>query len=270
MLVIRHIFAGIFAVFLGASATVVMAQTRSGFEGIWSNTFTLPEDPGWLAVDYMCLFGCTAWEYEYFGNLLDDPANDDRSLDELMATSIRPRQQQFLSVLTPAAREQIESRTLVDQFEDICTPYGYFAMTISVLPLQITQQEGRILLTYETHNTQRVAYLRDSATPAPQEPTRLGHSVAYYEGDELVIETTGVMASPFYIGRARGIKHSDRLTGVERYSISDDGRQLDMFVSFEDPEVLTAPWVWFKKWRIAPDLELEHHEYDCSFVPGQR
>ena len=267
---LRHALAGIVSVAVGACAAVAVAQTRSGFEGMWSTTFTLSEDPGWLAEDFFCFFGCTASEYEYMGNLLDDPANDERSLIELSGESAEHGRQEFLSLLEPAVREEIESRTLVDQLEDICTPYGFFAMTISVLPLQISQEEGRILLTYETHNTQRVAYLRDSAPPPPDEPTRLGHSVAYYEGDELVIETTGVRASPFYVSKAYGIKHSDRLTGVERYSLGDGGRELEMFVSIEDPEVLAAPWVWVKKWRIAPDLELEHHEYDCSFVPGQR
>lgn len=264
----RHLLAVVIAVAL--AACTAMAQTRSGFEGIWSTTFTLADDPGWLAEDFFCFFGCTASEYAYMGDLLDDPSNDERSLIELSAVSAEHGRREFLSLLTPAMREEIESRTLIDQLEDICTRYGYFAMTISVLPLQITREEDRILLTYETHNTQRVAWLRDSAPLPPDEPTRLGHSVAYFDGDELVIETTGVQSSPFYVSKAYGIKHSDRLTGVERYSLSDGGRQLEMFVSIEDPEVLTAPWVWTKKWRIAPHLELEHHEYDCSFVPGQR
>lgn len=266
----RHGFAGFLALLLGTFTAVANAQTRPDFEGMWSTTFTLSEDPGWLAEDFFCFFGCTASEYEHLGNLLDDPANDDRSLIELSAVSAAHGQQEFLNLLTPTMRAEVDSRTIVDQLEDICTRYGYFATTISVLPLEIVQEHDRILLTYETHNTQRVAWFRDSAPSPPGEPTRLGHSVAYYEGDELVIETTGVRGGPFFVSKAYGIKHSDRLTGVERYRVSDDGRQLEMSIAIEDPEVLTAPWVWVKKWRIAPELELEHHEYDCSFTPGQR
>ncbi len=261
---------GLIAIVLACCAANAVAQDRPRFEGTWSTTATLRDDPGWLTEDYFCFFGCTAVEYEHFGNLLDDPANDDRPLSELSEEAGEQGRLAFRSLLTPEAERLIQPRTLADQLEDICTPYGYFGISISVMPLRIAEEEDRLIFDYETHNSRRIVYLRGSAPTPPDVPGHFGHSVAYYDGDTLVIETIGVAAAPFYVSEGFGLKHSDRLTGVERYSLSDGGRQLDMIFSVEDPDVLTEPWVWVKKWRNAPDLELLPHEYDCSFIPGQR
>jgi hypothetical protein len=143
-------------------------------------------------------------------------------------------------------------------------------MAVSVMPLRITDEGDRLLFAYETHDTTRTVYKRDSAPPPPSAPSRLGYSVAHYEGDDLVVETSGVESAPFFVSMAQGLRHSDQLRTIERYMLNENGRTLDMVMTVTDPQVLKDPWVWVKKWRLAPQLELVHHEYDCSFVPGQR
>jgi len=246
------------------------AQSRPSFEGTWSTTATLPDDPGWITEDYFCFFGCTVNQIAYFGELLDDPANDDRPLGALAGEASQVGDEDFLRALTPAVKAEMEGRTIVNNLEDICTEYGHFGITVSVMPLRITEQDDHLEFFYETHDTQRIVYWEDSAPPPPDEPTHLGYSVARIEGDALVVETSHIREAPFYVSQARGLKHSDQVSGVERYTLSDDGRQLDMVFTVEDPEVLATPLMWDKKWRLANDLELVHHEYDCSFTPGQR
>ena len=248
----------------------VAAQSRSDFEGTWSTSVTLPDDPGWVTEDYFCFWGCTVNEIEHFGDMLDDPANDNRPLQELSAEASRVGSEDFLNALTPSARADMEGRTIVNSLEDICSEYGYFAISVSVMPLRITAHDDHLELFYETHDSQRIIYWQDSAPPPPDENLHFGYSVARIEGDALVIETSHVGVAPFFVGQARGLKYSDQLTGVERYTLSDGGRQLDMIFTIQDPEVLATPLMWDKKWRRANDLELVHHEYDCSFTPGQR
>ena len=261
---------------VAASAMIVVftgsagAQSRPSFDGTWHTTATLPDDPGWVTEDYFCFFGCTVRQIEYFGELLDDPANDDRPLGALSAEASDVGDEDFLNALTPTVRAERERRTIVDNLEDICTQYGYFGITVSVMPLRITEYEDHLEFFYETHDSQRTIYWEDSAPPPPDEPTHFGYSVARIEDGALVIETSHVAAAPFYVGQALGLKHSDQLTGVERYVLSDDGRQLDMVYTVQDPEVLTTPLMWDKKWRLSNDVGLVHHEYDCSFTPGQR
>ena len=246
-------------------AVTVATQACSRFEGTWSTSVTLPDDPGWVTEDYFCFWGCTVNQIEHFGDLLDDPANDDRPLEELSAEASRVGSEDFLNALTPSARADMEGRTIVNNLDDICSEYGYFAISVSVMPLRITEHDDRLEFFYETHDSQRTIYWEGSAPPPPDEPTHFGYSVARMEGDALVIETSHVG-----VGQALGLKHSDQLTGVERYVLSDNGRQLDMIFTIQDPEVLATPLTWDKKWRRANDLELVHHEYDCSFTPGQR
>ena len=248
----------------------VAAQSRADFEGTWSTSVTLPDDPAWLSEDYYCFWGCTVNQIQRMGEMFDDPANDDRSLEEIFAESDRIGDSDFRNALIPAVRADWDSRTIENNLDDICTPYGYFAISVSVMPLRITAHDDHLEFFYETHDSQRIIHWADSAPPPPDEHLHFGYSLARIEDGALVIETSHVGVAPFYVVQALGLKHSDQLTGVERYTLSDGGRQLDMVLTIQDPEVLAAPLMWYKKWRRADDLALVHHEYDCSFVPGQR
>lgn len=252
------------------AAAPVAAQTPADFEGVWSTTLTLPDDPGWVTEDYFCFWGCTVDQIAHFGALLDDPANDERPLGELSGEASRVGAQDFRNALVPSVQAEWDSRTIVDNLEDICTRYGYFAISVSVMPLRITVHDDHLELFYETHDSQRIIHWADSAPPPPDEHLHFGYSLARIEDGALVIETSHVNANPFYVGQALGLKHSDQLTGVERYVLSDDGKQLNMVLTIQDSEVLASPLMWDKKWRRADDLALVHHEYDCSFIPGQR
>jgi len=260
------------ALYLALSATGewAAAQSRPSFAGTWSTTTTLNEDPAWLTEDYFCFFGCTQVEISHLTALLDDPANDERPLPVLRAEAAAVGSREFMSLLTEKARTVVEGRTLVDTLGEICTRYGHFGMTVSVMPLRISEAGDQLVFDYETHDTRRIVHMEGTAPPRPEEPSRLGHSVAHYDGDALVIETTGVEEAPFYVSMALGLRHSDQLRTSERYTLSDGGRTLDMVYTVTDPAVLQGEWVWVKKWRLAPELELQHHEYDCSFAPAQR
>jgi len=257
---------------LGTVSLVVadrlVAQSAPSFVGTWSTTATLNEDPTWLTEDYYCFFGCTRVQINHFAALLDDPANDARPLRELRAEAWTAGFEELLSLSNEATRLDLESRSRIDQLDEICLKYGHFGMTVSVMPLRITAQGDRLIFDYETHNTQRIVHMTESA-PA-QALSRLGHSLGHYDGDALVIETTGVESAPFFVSLTQGLRHSDQLRTQERYTLSDGGRTLDLVYTVEDSTIFDEPWVWTKKWRLAPHLELQDHGYDCSFSPGQR
>ena len=248
----------------------VAAQSHSDFEGTWSTSVTLPDDPAWLSEDYYCFWGCTVDQIAHLGALLDDSANDDRPIEGIFAETSRVGDEDFRNALIPSLQADWDARTIANNLDDICSPYGYFAISVSVMPLRITSHDDHLEFFYETHDSQRIIYWQDSAPPPPDESLHFGHSVARIEGGALVIETSHVGVAPFYVVQALGLKHSDQLTGVETYTLSDGGRQLDMVFAIQDPEVLATPLMWHKRWRRADDLELVHHEYDCSFTPGQR
>ena len=60
-----------------------MDPTPKGLEGtIWAAQLINFDDPRWRNEDVLCGF-CTRESFEYLQELLDDPANDDRSLEEI-------------------------------------------------------------------------------------------------------------------------------------------------------------------------------------------
>jgi hypothetical protein len=58
-------------------------------------------------------------------------------------------------------------------------------------------------------------------------------------------------------------RHSDELTAVERYTRSDDGQRLVLYVTLEDPWALSEPLTLKKVWQFAPDQEIAPYE-DCE------
>ena len=256
-------------VLVGGYSHLVAAQQQPDFQGMWSTAVISQDDPGWRAEDYACFFGCTAVQINYLTSLLDNPANDERPWNELTREARDQGAEEFASLLTESGRQQMQGREEVNNLDDICTPYGHFGMTVSVLPMQIVEEEDRLVFNYETHDTTRIVYMDGTAPPVPPQPTRLGHSIAHYEDSTLVIETTNVESAPFYVAIPMGLGHSDQLYTVERYTRSADGRTLDMEYTVQDPVLLQGPWIWQKRWRLSPGLELQHHDYDCSFTPGE-
>jgi hypothetical protein len=96
-------------------------------------------------------------------------------------------------------------------------------------------------------------------------PTMLGHSVARIEDGALVIETSGVLADRFSDFSQGG--YTGALTAVERYTLHEDPRRLELTLTLTDPIVLTEPHVMTKTWLYTPDVELVQDF--CSEYPGK-
>jgi hypothetical protein len=125
-------------------------------------------------------------------------------------------------------------------------------------PFQIVQSTNKIQMAYEFTSTARTIHL-DKVEPPPDD-TYMGHSVAHWEGDTLVVDVTRFNGKNWF-DRA-GNFHSDALHLVERFTpISPDAIRYE--VTIEDPKVFTRPW------RIAMPLyrrlepEAQLLEYRC-------
>jgi hypothetical protein len=85
--------------------------------------------------------------------------------------------------------------------------------------VQILQQRDEVILLYLI-NTVRHVRLNE---PHPENltPSRQGHSVGWYEGDTLVIDTVGIKVTPLSTVDLFGTPHSRALHIVERYRLID-------------------------------------------------
>jgi hypothetical protein len=128
-------------------------------------------------------------------------------------------------------------------------------------PVRVTQKDDHVILEYEEYAGRRVVYLDDQREPPTNQHANFGHSVAYYEGDALVIETTQLLGN---YSNPLGLALSDQATIVETYRRMDDpdmGPGLAMEVVITDPGHLTAPWTvnWLKYYSES----YEFIEVDC-------
>jgi hypothetical protein len=99
--------------------------------------------------------------------------------------------------------------------------------------------------------------------PANEPLSRLGFSVGRWEGETLVIETSGIRASRTPWASA----HSDQLHVVERYTRSKDGKALTLTATMTDPWSLREPVVIKHIWAWAPDQIIA--PYDQCEIPKE-
>jgi len=139
-----------------------------------------------------------------------------------------------------------------------CFPHGMPRVMESPYPIQFVQTPGRVTILHESgHEVQR--FYLNKKQPAHPQITYLGHSVAHWEGDTLVVDTIGIKAG---VIDAEGSMHSDKEHVVERFHKIDGGRQLEMDTTVEDPVTLERPYSYVRYFQWRPDVRIE--EYICE------
>ena len=101
-------------------------------------------------------------------------------------------------------------------------------------------------------HTFRVIHLNGSH-PKNVEPTYFGHSIGWWEGDTLVIDTIGFSEGAWMDRSA--MPHTDRLHTIERLTRVDFDT-LNYEVTIDDPGAYTARWTsgYTKRWEAGTDL----------------
>lgn len=246
--------------------SLALAQAPS-FEGVWSGVFTTQDDDYWLLEDLVtCFPGCTPGAYEHMAGLLDDPANDERPLDELRGENAAFMRQELAAKLTPEGQALQNRNTPANDPTILCAPYGLVREAMNALPIRIHEEGENIVIDYEEWNEMRTIYMDGRGHPADLEPTPLGHSIGRYEGDALVVETVAISPDIYYSFQSGG-GYSDQTSVVERYTIASDPKRLLLEMTVTDPVMLREPQRFIKTWLWTPDVELV--EDSCEDIPGQ-
>jgi hypothetical protein len=142
----------------------------------------------------------------------------------------------YLPAAAAKKKENFENRLTADP-EIKCYLPGVPRATYMPYPFQIVQTPKFILMAYEYASASRTIYM-DKAPRSPAD-SWMGHSVARWEGDTLVVDVTSLNDQTWF-DRA-GNFHSDALHVVERYTpLSPDA--LSYEVTIEDPKVFSRPW----------------------------
>ena len=241
----------------GLPSSIEAQSNPNLLEGIWSDPLS--------AVGELCFMACTDTGIDRLNALLDDPANDARLFPELLAEA-RTHQLEYLrSRLTPVALKTFPLDPADDPGFLRCEPWGLGRQMFAPHQLEIRQRgDDRIELRYGEWDARRTIYLDGRARSANQPPSRMGHSLGRWDGETLVVDTSGIAANiAMWPDLRTTVEHSDQLRVVERFSRSEDGGTLMLTATMDDPWSMREPvtlkkfWSWAPEQQIAPYLDCE-------------
>lgn len=116
-------------------------------------------------------------------------------------------------------------------------PNGYPRIMMHPMKFKLVQTDDYVYQLFEyNQNWRQIAIGKDHAPDDP--PTWYGNAVGTWEGDTLVVDTTGFNDSTWL--DSRGVPHTDQLHLVERFR--RDGNRLAVELTFDDPGAFTRPW----------------------------
>jgi hypothetical protein len=122
-----------------------------------------------------------------------------------------------------------------------CLPVGPSRGFTAPFPFLLVQHEDMIAILFEYQSIWRVFYL--DGRPHPDDvmeyPYFMGHSVANWEGDTLVVDTAGIDERSWL--DTAGHEHSAQLRLTERFQKKGPDT-IVWTVTFDDPVYFTRPW----------------------------
>ena len=146
------------------------------------------------------------------------------------------------------ANDEVRAGKIPFTADSTCWPAGVPAFNVyaHVRPTFFVQTEKEVLMINESDMQVRRVYL-DVPHSANPKPSWYGESVGHYDGDELVVDTIG-MNDKTFVDNYR-TPHTEKLHVVERYRMIDDGKQLQVTVTVDDPGAFTMPWTAIQRWK---------------------
>jgi len=175
----------------------------------------------------------------------------------------------------PWARDLVKQRVAQNGKDDPasrCLPGGVVKMHTTPLFRKIVQLPELVIVLYERNATYRQIFT--DGRPLPAEiglPSENGFSTGKWEGDTLVVQTTG-FHDGLWLDRS-GNPLTDAATLTERFRRPNYGR-LEIELTVDDPKAYTAPWTVKLTQSIKLDTELLDYiclenEKDMAHVSGK-
>jgi len=138
-----------------------------------------------------------------------------------------------------------------------CGTKGMPLIMITPAPIEFVQDGDRILLRMEEYDSLRTIHLDAAALP-PGELSQMGFSRGRFEGETLVVETSGIRAQTF---DPEGVPQSAQIRLLERFTPNADYTRLDYRIQVTDPVYFTEPFELSRYFVWKPEMTVE--AYDC-------
>lgn len=172
-----------------------------------------------------------------------------------------PMSKYFLNILLDFKPEETPLRpeAQLRRPPGLCLPVGIPMSFLVSDPDKIVQTSDLIVIIYESDDTHRQIYTDGRQLPKNPQPSWLGYSVGKWEGDTLVVETSGFNEKT--VLDAMGHPHSEALRVVERYHRRDFGH-MAVELTFDDPKTYNRPFTIKIAQQLWADSDIL--EYICN------
>jgi hypothetical protein len=138
-------------------------------------------------------------------------------------------------------------------------PNGYPRIIMHPMKFKLVQTNDYVYQLFEYNQNWRQIAL--NKTHAPDDvPTWYGNAVGKWDGDTLVVDSTGYKPSTWL--DSRGLPHTENLHIIER--IRREGEMLLVDLTFEDPGAFTKPWSAQLKYERVDDGAMIETIYTIS------
>ena len=119
---------------------------------------------------------------------------------------------------------------------------------------EISLSDDIVTIKSEFYNAERTIHIGMTEHPGDVEPTIQGHSIGWWEGETLVVDTRFFAEHRSPVSNI-GIPSGTMRHVVERFTLDENGRRISIEVFIEDPEYLAEPFTADLALHYSPHLE---------------
>ena len=153
-------------------------------------------------------------------------------------------------------QQRVDSRG-ADRPGKSCMPHGVpDAMTVPSLGFKIVQTPEVVVHLYEEFHKYRQIHTDGRRLPVDPDPAWYGYSVGRWEGDTLVVDTSGFKEGSWLDNS--GHPHTEALRITERFRRINFGR-MELAITIDDPKAYSRSWTATMVFVLRPDTELFEH-----------
>jgi hypothetical protein len=134
-----------------------------------------------------------------------------------------------------------------------CLPQGVPKINLAPAPWKFIPLQGTMVILYEAFGQWRQIQMDGRTLVKEPNPSWLGYSTGRWDGDTLVVTTTGFNGKTWL--DTGGHPTTEALIVTERFRRPTLGR-LEIEVTIDDAKAYTKPWTAMQKMRLLPDTEL--------------
>lgn len=163
-------------------------------------------------------------------------------------------------VLSEAGKAALEAYDpVLDDPSLNCSPVSIVRLWGNGNLTRIAQEADRVTIHHEWMDAERIVHLGTTTHPSEMPENVLGHSIGWYEGETLVIDTIGYPTGVLH--QHPGLPHSDKLHTVERLTLSAAGDTFELAYTANDADYFIDQLTGARSFAASDETM---QEYNCT------